>query len=114
METTTTKRQRNASNIIKFHYLTKLGGNGELVGLRGYSHHDEGDRYDLHMLPDGTWEVHFCYWTNSSGVSGLEEPHYRLLKQGTVLECMEAAELYDEEIALSLDDEDNDDSGEWG
>jgi hypothetical protein len=106
----TKKRERNASNIIKWHYLTKINGNGDPVGLRGYSHHDEGIRYDIQLLDDGRWEVFMCWWSNLTGTPGLDEPHYKTLKTGTVLECMVAAEIHDEKMGITMEEADED---EW-
>jgi hypothetical protein len=98
METATTKRQRNASNILQWIYFQKV--TGEPIGLRSFSHHDPANRYEIQANSRG-WEVIFCTWEDVITTDGrvlVDEPTYKSVKRGTLLECMEAAELHDERL----------------
>jgi hypothetical protein len=101
-------RHRDASNILKWIYFQKV--TGEPVGLRSFSHHDPANRYEIEANSRG-WELIFCTWEDVAGLGGRvlkDEPVYKTLKRGTLLECMEAAELHDESLGRLLFDEERD------
>jgi hypothetical protein len=93
-------RQRDGSNMIHWHYFTDHK-TGDFLGLRGYSNHRETDRYEVRPHADG-FKCVYCWWHNLTGTPGLDEPGYRTIKTGNLPECLEAAEVYDEQIGESL------------
>jgi len=91
-------------NVIKWHMVTDFK-TGEPAGLRGWDARCE-DRYEMVQEPDGNWRVSVVF----KFITDPNDWGFRQVGQGSVFDCMVAAEknadrVYEAERQAEIDEQ---------